>query len=94
MRPILDPPRTKRNFGKQAFGAAYVAQACEETATAKRRDNLSGRVDAAGQSVERAALAHTSVIHDRSLSSSEASAPATASDAVGKQARVAGTSAC
>ena len=39
-------------------------------------------------------LAHTSIIYDRSLSSGEASASATASDAAGKQARVAGTSAC
>ena len=56
IHPIPDPPRTKRSyeftdFGKQASGAAYAAQACEETATAKRRDTLSGRVDAAGRSV-------------------------------------------
>ena len=51
-----DPPRTKRSyeftdFGEQASGAAYIVQACEETATAKRRASLSGRVDAAGRSV-------------------------------------------
>ena len=68
------------------------AKACEETAAAKRRDNPSSRVDAAGRSVR--LLAHTLVIYDRSLRSVEASAPATASDAAGKQARVAGTSAC
>ena len=95
--PIPDPPRTKRSyeftdFGDQASGAAYAAQACEETTAAKRRDSPSGRVDTAGRSVQ--LLAHTSVIYDRSLSSGEASAPATASDAACKQARVAGTSAC
>ena len=95
--PIPDPPRTKRGyeftvFGEHVFGAAYAAQACEETAAAKRRDSPSGRVDTAGLSVR--LLAHTLVIYDRSLRSGEASAPATASDAAGKQARVAGTSAC
>ena len=68
------------------------AKACEETAAAKRRDSPRSRVDAAsGRSVR--LLAHTSVIYDRALRSGEASAPATASDAAGKQARVAGTSA-
>ena len=54
--PVPDPPRTKRSyeftdFGEQAFGAAYAAQACEETAAAKRRVSLSSREDAAGRSV-------------------------------------------
>ena len=97
IHPIPDPLRTKRSyeftiFGEQAFGAAYAAHACEETAAAKRRDSLSGRVDAAGRSVR--LLTRTSLIYDRSLRSGEASAPATASDAAGKQAHVAGTSAC
>ena len=49
------PPRTKRSYEftdcEQAFGAAYAAHACEETAAAKRRDSLSSRVDAKGRSV-------------------------------------------
>ena len=94
---IPDPPRTKRSyeftdFCEQAFAAAYAAQACGETATAKRRDSQSGRVDAAGQSVR--LLAHTSINYDRTLRSGEESALAMASDAAGKQARMSGTSAC
>ena len=53
--PIPDPPRTKHSyeftdFGEQAFGAAYAAHACEETAAAKRRGSPSSRVDATGLS--------------------------------------------
>ena len=56
VHPIPVPPRTKRSyeftdFGKQAPGAAYAAQACEETAAAKRRASPSGRVDVAGRSL-------------------------------------------
>ena len=45
-------------FANRLFGAAYAAQACEETAAAKRRNSLSGRVDAAGRSVR---LLHTPI---------------------------------
>ena len=58
---IPAPPRTKRsyeftNFGEQAYGAAYAAQACEETAAAKRCESPSGGVDTAGRNVR--LLAH------------------------------------
>ena len=97
VHPIPDPPRTKRSyeftdFGEETSLAAYAAEACEETAAAKHRDSPSSRVDAAGRSLR--LLARASLIYDLSLRSGEELAPATSSDAAGKQARVAGTSAC
>ena len=52
----LDSSCEFTDFGQQAYGAAYAAQACEETAAAKHRESPSGGVDAVGGSVR--LLAH------------------------------------